>query len=168
MSWGYRKSKSFSWHTTFPNTNIYHSNVVVVGPPNARTSSSSKNDEAYYRSTKGYKSWADSLASRQEVIYAGANDGMLHAFDKNTGKELWGFVPPLLIPKLATMVNDNLNRLKGGGSTPIYSVDGPITIHDMYFKSDVDNEEKWRTILMLQYGRGGQGFSVLDLSLIHI
>ena len=143
---------------------IYHSNVVVVGPPNARTSSSSKNDEAYYRSTKGYKSWADSLASRQEVIYAGANDGMLHAFDKNTGKELWGFVPPLLIPKLATMVNDNLNRLKGGGSTPIYSVDGPITIHDMYFKSDVDNEEKWRTILMLQYGRGGQGFSVLDIT----
>ena len=143
---------------------IYHSNVVVVGPPNARTSSSSKNDEAYYRSTKGYKSWADSLASRQEVIYAGANDGMLHAFDKNTGKELWGFVPPLLIPKLATMVNDNLNTLKGGGSTPIYLVDGPITIHDMYFKSDVDNEEKWRTVLMLQYGRGGQGFSVLDIT----
>ena len=34
------------------------------------------------------------------VIYAGANDGMLHAFDDQTGEELWGFIPPVLLPSL--------------------------------------------------------------------
>jgi len=28
------------------------------------------------------------------VIYAGANDGMLHAFDDASGEELWAFIPP--------------------------------------------------------------------------
>jgi len=34
------------------------------------------------------------------VIYAGANDGMLHAFDDATGEELWGFIPPCLLARL--------------------------------------------------------------------
>lgn len=34
------------------------------------------------------------------VIYVGANDGMLHAFDDDTGEELWAFIPPVLLPDL--------------------------------------------------------------------
>jgi type IV pilus assembly protein PilY1 len=34
------------------------------------------------------------------IIYAGANDGMLHAFDDVTGEELWGFIPPALLYRL--------------------------------------------------------------------
>ncbi len=29
----------------------------------------------------------------RSVIYVGANDGMMHAFDDTTGKELWGYIP---------------------------------------------------------------------------
>jgi type IV pilus assembly protein PilY1 len=34
------------------------------------------------------------------VIFAGANDGMLHAFNDADGKELWAFIPPNLLNKL--------------------------------------------------------------------
>src|SRR5512139_351272 len=49
--------------------------------------------------------------SNLSVIYAGANDGMLHAFNNGwpldetnwhdgTGEELWAFIPPRLLPNL--------------------------------------------------------------------
>ena len=41
--------------------------------------------------------------ANRSVIYAGANDGMLHAFDDETGEELWGFIPPNLLPKLKNL-----------------------------------------------------------------
>ena len=36
----------------------------------------------------------------KNTVYVGANDGMLHAFDINTGEEKWAFVPNNLLPKL--------------------------------------------------------------------
>ncbi len=42
----------------------------------------------------------------QTVIYAGANDGMLHAFDDATGEELWGFIPPILLGRLKELHTD--------------------------------------------------------------
>jgi type IV pilus assembly protein PilY1 len=41
------------------------------------------------------------------VIYAGANDGMLHAFDDVTGEELWGFIPPCLLARVKELHTDN-------------------------------------------------------------
>jgi type IV pilus assembly protein PilY1 len=35
-----------------------------------------------------------------EMVYVGANDGMLHAFDVNTGEEKWAFIPNNLLAKL--------------------------------------------------------------------
>ena len=37
-------------------------------------------------------------------------------------------------------------------------------MHDMYFKSPLDTAKKWHTILFVPYGRGGAGFSVLDVT----
>ena len=42
-------------------------------------------------------------SNRKKIIYAGANSGMLHAFDAVTGKEEWAFIPPFvgaLIPQI--------------------------------------------------------------------
>ena len=33
-----------------------------------------------------------------------------HAFDRTSGEELWGFVPPLIAPKLPTIINGSLNQ----------------------------------------------------------
>ena len=146
-----------------PLGDIYHSEMIVVGKPNAETSFVGTNQEAYFRSIKGYDSWAASIV-RDEVIYVGANDGMLHAFDAKTGKEKWGFVPPFVAANFPTMVNVNLNRTSVGGSNAIYGVDGSPVAHDMYFQGPYDTSKKWHTILMIPYGRGGPGYSVLDVT----
>lgn len=143
---------------------IYHSELVVVGAPSAEVAFRNSNQESYWRSKNNYTSWANSKANRQEIIYVGANDGMLHAFDTKTGKEKWAFVPPFILPKLPNIVNVNLNRSGKGGSNAIYGVDGSPTVHDMYFQSAYDTSKQWHTILMIPYGRGGAGFSVLDVT----
>ena len=147
---------------------IYHSELIVVGAPNAETAFTSQNQEAYYRSINGYDEWALSLAGRKEVIYVGANDGMLHAFDATNGNERWAFIPPFVLPKMPNIINPSLNNDKStknkGGSNAIYGVDGSPVVHDMYFKSAYDNAKSWHTIMMVPYGRGGAGFSVLDIT----
>ncbi len=145
---------------------IYHSQLLVVGAPSADSEFSSVNQEAYFRQVNGYVAWKDSLKGRDNspVIYAGSNSGILHAFDANTGKEKWGFVPPLVAPYLPLVMNNNLNTAKGGGSNAIFGVDGSIVAHDMYFKSPLDKAKKWHTILFVPYGRGGAGMSVLDVT----
>ena len=50
------------------------------------------------------------------------------------------------------------------GTNPIYGVDGSVTAHDMYFKKPGTNSPGWYTILMVPYGRGGAGFSLLDVT----
>ena len=149
---------------TNPLGDIYHSEMVVVGAPSAETAFVGTNQEAYFRSINGYDAWAASNANRKEIIYVGANDGMLHAFNSKTGKEEWAFVPPFVASSMPNMVNVNLNRSGVGGSNAIYGVDGSPVVHDMYFKSAYDTAKQWHTILMVPYGRGGPGFSVLDVT----
>ena len=145
---------------------IYHSEMIIVGAPGAETSYTSKNQEAFWRVKKGYIAWADSLKNRKEIIYVGANDGMLHAFDADTGIEEWAFIPPFIGSMLPKIVNVNFNRDKplNGGSNAIYGVDGSVTAHDIYFKKPGTTGKGWYTILMIPYGRGGAGFSVLDIT----
>ena len=97
------------------------------------------------------------------MIYVGSNSGALHAINATTGNELWAFIPPFIAAKFPTMINTNLNSQFGGGSTAIYGVDGSPTVHDMFFDHPIDGED-WYTILIIPYGRGGAGFSVLDIT----
>jgi type IV pilus assembly protein PilY1 len=67
---------------------IVNSKPTAVGAPN----------QVYYDSSNpGYSTFKTTYASRATVVYAGANDGMLHAFDGSTGttggKELFAYVP---------------------------------------------------------------------------
>jgi len=148
---------------------IYHSEMVVVGNPSAETAYVGTNQEAYWRTINNYTAWANNI-KRDKVIYVGANDGMLHAFyadGVNGGKEIWGFIPPFIGAVMPTMVNANLNRTKTlgfGGSNAIYGVDGSPVVHDMFFQKPGTNGKNWYTILMVPYGRGGAGFSVLDVT----
>ena len=145
---------------------FYHSELLVVGAPDANTSFTNKAQEAYWRSSKGYDNWAASanLKNRKEIIYVGANDGMLHAFNSENGIEEWAFIPPLLLGNIATMTDKMLNKAAGGGTHAIYGVDGSPVVHDMFFKGPFDNAKVWHTILFVPYGRGGNGFSILDVT----
>jgi type IV pilus assembly protein PilY1 len=147
---------------------IYHSELVVVGPPSANTNFIKKNEEAYFRSTNNYQAFKNANENRAKTIYVGANDGVLHAFNGNTGQELWGFIPPFIIGKLPLIVNPSLNDNNAlgdkGGSSAIYGVDGSPVVHDMYIKHPYFGGTNWYTIMMVPFGRGGAGFSVLDVT----
>jgi type IV pilus assembly protein PilY1 len=84
--------------------------------------------------------------SSQDVIYAGANDGMLHAFDDASGNELWAFIPPDLLPNLKNF-NSQLSSLQ-------ISVDGSPKV---YIGSN-------QTILVFGERRGGNHYIALDVT----
>jgi type IV pilus assembly protein PilY1 len=155
---------------------IYHSQIVEVGPPGANTNYTSTNQEAYFRQKNGYNNFANSLSQRPRTLYVGANDGMLHAFDAKTGEERWAFVPPFIAGKLPEMINDNLDQGSGdnakGGTNAIFAVDGSPVVHDMFITGlkpdgktfETAGNKSWHTILMIPYGRGGAGYSILDVT----
>ncbi|MBM4308143.1 MAG: hypothetical protein FJ123_15540 [Deltaproteobacteria bacterium] len=81
----------------------------------------------------------------KSVIYVGANDGMLHAFDVNTGEELWAFIPDDFLGSLKELPQGN--DLK-------YFVDGsPKT----YMTTS-------RKVLVFGLRRGGNHYYALDVS----
>jgi type IV pilus assembly protein PilY1 len=84
------------------------------------------------------------------VIYAGANDGMLHAFDDETGQELWAFIPPDLLPNLK-----NLN-----GEALQFFVDGAPKA---YITTDSSNNLVSATLIFGER-RGGNQYYALDIS----
>ncbi len=146
---------------------IFHSEMVVVGAPGADTAYTSQHQEAYWRSINGYDAWASGLKNRPERIYVGGNDGMLHSIDSKTGVEKWAFIPPFVMSKLPLVINTGLNNdlaKTKGGTNAIYGVDGSPVVHDMYFKSPYDKTKAWHTVLIVPFGRGGNGFTVLDVT----
>ena len=141
----------------------YHSEMVMVGAPNAPWSSDANmfgKSEAYFRSTKGYSTFIANNANRRKQIYVGANDGMLHAFDSDLN-ERWAFIPPPVVPMLRNMAgNKGVGTFGGGNSNSIFTVDGPITVKDVYFYG----EGKWKTVLMGGLGWGGNAYYALDVT----
>ena len=100
---------------------------------------------------------ASKAASRTPVVYVGANDGMLHAFDArvsgpNAGMELFAFVP--------SGVYGNLSALTAPayGQVHKYFVDGPPTVGDAYIGGG------WKTYLVGGLGAGGKSIYALDVS----
>jgi type IV pilus assembly protein PilY1 len=86
----------------------------------------------------------------ESVIFAGGNDGMLHAFDDASGKELWAFIPPDLLPNLR-----NLN-----GETIEFFVDGSPRVH---VQRDYDGN-LLKAILIFGLRRGGDRYTALDIT----
>jgi type IV pilus assembly protein PilY1 len=78
------------------------------------------------------------------VIYVGANDGLLHAVDDDTGQELWSFIPP-----------DQLGRLwRLNDADHDYFVDGSPTV---YYGTS-------QKILVVGSRRGGESYTALDVT----
>ena len=140
---------------------IYNSRLVVVGAPRSKTTNKAEKSktEAYYRDQNGYRTFklgsscGGSCASRKELIYVGANDGMLHAFDSSNGEELWAFIPPMMLQSLKSMVS-----AKANSSNSIFGVDGSPVVKDIFY----DNQ--WRTVLLSGLGKGGKGYFALDIT----
>jgi type IV pilus assembly protein PilY1 len=64
----------------------------------------------------------------ESAIYAGSNDGMLHAFDDATGEELWAFIPPNLLNKLQALHSDVIASMVDGSPKAYLGSDKKVLI----------------------------------------
>lgn len=89
-------------------------------------------------------------STRKGMVYVGANDGFMHAFDATTGNEDWAFAPATLIPQL--------NQLASSNYTHRYYVDGTIAA------GDVPVGSVWKSILIGGLNSGGKAYYALDVT----
>lgn len=106
-----------------------------------------------------YKAFKASTASRTPAVYVGANDGMLHAFNANTGDELWAFIPTPAIANLA-----NLADKEYGASYHTNFVNGSPEVADVCVSGCSGSSAVWRTILVSGLNGGGRGYFALDVT----
>ena len=119
---------------------IVNASPVVVGNP------------GFAYADDGYTAFA--AHSRTAVVYAAANDGMLHAFNRRTGNELWAFVPSAVLPTLYKLADTNYPA----HHMPL--VDATPTVGDVYDAST----HAWRSILVGGLGLGGRSYYALDIT----
>lgn len=89
-----------------------------------------------------------------DVLYAGANDGKLHAFDSATGEELWAYIPNLVF------ADKKFRMLTEVDYSHKYFVDGNQYAENVKKKeSDPD-----KIILVGSLRKGGKGIYSLDIT----
>lgn len=90
--------------------------------------------------------------TRTSMVYVAANDGMLHAFNADTGEEVWAYVPTAVVPKLYKLAD------KQYATRHQYFVDATP------FVQDIKIGDQWRTILVGGLGAGGRAYYALDIT----
>jgi len=131
---------------------IFHSGPVIVGAP-----SRFYFDYGYSGTGEFYETYKN----RTKIILAGANDGMLHAFQASDGDELWAFIPPNLLSHLKDMRTDHT-----------FFVDLPVRVEDVWFGTGdgtgaiatSKTASEWHTIAVVGEKRGGNQFNALDIT----
>ncbi|NIR32542.1 MAG: hypothetical protein GWN84_25195 [Gammaproteobacteria bacterium] len=139
---------------------IIHSTPTPVGAPSEALDVLFA-DLSYAKFRKQY-------VARRQVVYVGANDGMLHAFNAGffdsatqefkkqlngetphpLGSELWAYVPRNLLP--------HLKWLKDPNYTHVYYVDGKPRVFDAkVFPADATHPDGWGTVLIVGFRLGG-------------
>jgi len=132
---------------------IFHSDLFFVGTP-------LEWKQAYYPS---YANFFNNNQGRDKVIYAGTNDGILHCIDADPtngitdGTEIWGFVPDEVLDTLDNIALNDEHH---------YTVDGRISVDDVYYRyddGDIDIDS-WATMLFFGLRDGGRAYYALDIS----
>jgi type IV pilus assembly protein PilY1 len=121
---------------------IVSSSPLFVGAPRSRFSDSLE--------SAPYSAFVNAQRTRQEMVYAGANDGMLHGFRASDGREVFAFIP--------SPVFNNLKDLSKATYTHRYYVDGSPNSGDVFIGGS------WRTMLVGGLRQGGQGIYALDIT----
>ncbi|MBT8149323.1 MAG: hypothetical protein KJO24_05290 [Gammaproteobacteria bacterium] len=128
---------------------IVHANPVYSGPGGAVGA-----DTLQFAFPDDLEASPYSLPSRSAIVYAGGNDGMLHAYaagnGSSAGQELFGYVPDAIMKKLPELTDPDF---KSGAF-----VDGGLTLQDTFYGSS------WHSLLVGGLRSGGQGYYALDVT----
>jgi type IV pilus assembly protein PilY1 len=120
-------------------------------------------------SDESYLDYIKLYADRETMVYAGANDGMLHAFthgqytlDSGTGEygykpvaatpigqEVWAYIPQCLLPHLKWLADPNYAH-------SFYVDLQPKVFDARIFTPDADHPQGWGTLLLGGTGHGGK------------
>ncbi|MCP5421196.1 MAG: hypothetical protein H6969_12015 [Gammaproteobacteria bacterium] len=120
---------------------IVDSNPFYVGPPSAGYPFGD------------YRQFSIDKQSRSPMVYIGANDGMLHGFNAETGAEVFAYVPSAVFSKL-----NALTELTYVNQHQFY-VDASPTVLDVQF-----SDESWHTVLVSGLRGGGASYFALDVT----
>ena len=135
---------------------IVNSAPTFVDVPNGRYPDDLESEEA----SKRYSTFVTANAARQGVVYVGANDGMLHGFNDDTGAEVIAYVP--------TAVYGRLDDLASTSYSHSYFVDAGPNIADVFLDGANDPASSanglWRTVLVGGLNGGGQQIYALDVT----
>ncbi|WP_295543423.1 PilC/PilY family type IV pilus protein [uncultured Thiohalocapsa sp.] len=136
-----------------PIGHLQGSGPLVVGPP-----------RQLFRDAR-YAAFRAAHKDRPLMVYLGANDGMLHAFDADASTtalvEAFAYVPAAVYAGLA----DLTHPAYGSGDRPKRAfVAGALSYSDAELP-DVDADTNpWRSILVGSFGAGAQGVFALDVT----
>jgi type IV pilus assembly protein PilY1 len=119
---------------------------------NSRPTYAGPRNEGWGRLGTGYLDYLDETKKeRTPMVLIGANDGMMHAFDAENGKELFAYVP--------SMVHENLIELADPNYSHRFYVDGQVTVADAM----MNDSGGWTTVAVGGLGGGGKGIYALDI-----
>ncbi len=97
-----------------------------------------------------YSSFRSAYRNRPGTVYVGANDGMLHAFDAETGAERFAFIPGAVFARLPELTRPSYSHR--------YYVDGSPTVGDAFIGG------AWQSVLVSGLNKGGQSVFALNIT----
>ncbi|MGH0030898.1 MAG: pilus assembly protein, partial [Myxococcota bacterium] len=150
---------------------IFHSTPRVIAAPTR-----------FHVTEPGYIGFLSDYYDRDRVIYAGANDGVLHAFDAGQftlgddpvtpgvesrhytpglGTERFGYVPGAML--------DRLKLLPQNSPRSEFFVDGPISVADAWLGDGSGSDTtkttpEWATVMIAAMREGGDSYLALDIT----
>ncbi len=142
---------------------IVGSRVRPVGPPNMPYSNAAN---------PGYAAFKQAHASRPAMVYVGANDGMLHAFNgaltgTDAGKEVFAYIPSALFqgPNGTPQV-DGLVALGNPDFQHHYYVNSTPQVFDIDFSKTqgASGGADWHSVLIGGLGKGGKSYYAIDVT----
>lgn len=131
---------------------IVNSDPFFVGTPDFRYELLPEGQDTDGDTFADYEEFLDSIDGRTPMIYIGANDGMLHAFNAETGVEEFAYVPNALFDKLSALTDPGYNDAHQ------YYVDTTARAGDAFIDGN------WRTVLVGALGAGGKAVFALDVT----
>ncbi len=106
--------------------------------------------QAFVRANMG----TSTVPGRTPLIWVGSNAGMFHAFNADTGVEVFAYVPRSIIRNLPELTKpDYAHR---------YFVDGVPASGDAYIAPGGFGSASWRTVVIGSLGAGGRSVFAID------
>ena len=135
---------------------LVHSAPVFVGSPDRLRRTLSP-----YPQDKPYAAFKSAFGDRKKVVYVSANDGMLHGFDANNGRELIAYVPDnLMLGKYSRKITELLDYQYSHR----FLVDLTPALNDVFMDADLDGNREWTTLMIGGQGAGGKAYFGLNVT----